>query len=187
MATFRKKFGFNTPVRLSYCHLDKPYANTSFNQEPRYSARILIPKTDKQTAKLFKAACGEVYENTKGMDEYEFEELFTAMFRDGDKTAPKGKKYSNECHGCWVIGNAWNSRRPVYQYKDGTEMLDPSDELYSGSWAKVGVTIYGYVKAGNVGFGLGLDVIRKAKDDERLAGGVNVEDYDFTDDDDDDI
>ena len=43
-----------TNVRLSYAHLDKPYSNNG--GEPKYSATILVPKTDPANRQKIDAA-----------------------------------------------------------------------------------------------------------------------------------
>lgn len=48
-------------VRLSYAHLDQPYSNNG--GEPKYSATLLIPKTDKTTEADIRAAINAAYEN----------------------------------------------------------------------------------------------------------------------------
>ena len=54
------------------------------------------------------------------------------------------------------------------------------DEIYSGMWALVSVTFFGYDVSGNRGVAVGLNNVMKYKDDERL-GGRSSADSDFAD------
>lgn len=63
------------------------------------------------------------------------------------------------------------------------------DEIYSGVWAIVSVTFFGYDVSGNRGVACGLNNIMKFKDGERLGGRASAE-SDFADigmEDDDDL
>ena len=63
------------------------------------------------------------------------------------------------------------------------------EEIYSGVWAIMSVTFYGYDVSGNKGIAVGLNNIMKFKDDERLGGRASAEsdfeDVDLGDEDDD--
>jgi hypothetical protein len=54
------------------------------------------------------------------------------------------------------------------------------DEIYSGVWAIISVTFYGYDVSGNRGIACGLNNVMKFKDGERL-GGRSSADNDFAD------
>lgn len=179
---FNVRVGTPNPVRLSYAHLLKPYASDA-NLEPKYSVMMMIPKADKATHKALMDAAKECFENNAAMFKgYDLEDLFT--INDGDGKSPKGKRYGDENHGYW-LRNASNKRKPKVIDKAQNEIIDEED-VYSGCWAKVGLTLYPYAVNGNVGIGASLDLVMKVRDDEPLGGVASVDDY-FTTDDDDDI
>lgn len=173
MKRFTKKFGTN-PIRLSYCNLDKARAITPGAKE-KYSCVLLIPKTDKATIDGLKQTMKEVYQNNPQIFEgYDLKSL--VRIYDGDGSSPKGKKYDANYAGMWVV-NASNSLKPKLLMPDGSEVLDVAGELYSGVWAKVGITIFPYSNSGNVGLGVSLDLIKKHHDDEPFGGVAREEDY----------
>ena len=180
---FSQKVGTN-PVRLSYCNLDKPRASAE-GADPKYSCVLLIPKSDKGCLKKLRDAMTSVFNNNPGVFKgYKLSALDT--IRDGAGTAPKGKAYPPEYADFWVL-NASNKKRPVYEIKeDGAvrECMDPGEDIYSGCWARVGLTFFAYSNA-TTGIGCSLDLVRKVKDDESFSGSVSAKDY-FADDDDDD-
>ena len=60
--------------------------------------------------------------------------------------------------------------------------FDIEEEIYSGVYAQVALSVFAYNFNGKKGVGFGLNGIRKVKDGERL-GGVHVSANDFGDDD----
>ena len=180
---FNAKVGTN-PVRLSYCNFDKPRAAAAGAKE-KYSCVLLIPKKDKGGYQKVLEACQEVFDNNPGIFKgYKLNSI--CPIHDGDGESPKGKEYPPEYKGFWVL-NASNERRPKYEIKESgavREAVDPGEEIYSGCWARVGISIYPFSVDANTGLGVSLDLVRKVKDDEPFAGTVSAADY-FGDDDDD--
>lgn len=86
--------------------------------------------------------------------------------------------------------NAKSSTRPGIVDKKKVPIVD-EEEIYSGVWAVVSVTFFGYDKNGNKGVACGLNNIMKFKDDEHLGGRTSAEsdfgDVNFDDEDDDDL
>ena len=180
MKKFSKKFGTG-PVRLSYANLAKPQTPSN-GGDPKYSAVLLIPKKDKNTVEALKKCYKEVYDNNSSMlGDYDLKSLIRMY--DGDGASPSGKKYQDAYHGFWVL-NASNVRKPKMIDAAGEEILDVAEELYSGVWARVGITLYPYSNSGNTGIGVSLDIVKKHHDDDPLGGAIVEGDY-FTDDDDD--
>lgn len=181
---FNAKVGTN-PVRLSYCNFDKPRAAAAGAKE-KYSCVLLIPKKDKGGYQKVLEACQEVFDNNPGIFKgYKLNSI--CPIHDGDGESPKGKEYPPEYKGFWVL-NASNERRPKYEIKESgavREAVDPGEEIYSGCWARVGISIYPFSVDANTGLGVSLDLVRKVKDDEPFAGTVSAADY-FGDDDEDD-
>lgn len=178
------KVGTN-PVRLSYANFDKPRAAAEGAKE-KYSCVLLIPKSDKGCLKKLTEAMQEVFDNNESMFKgFRFSSI--NPIRDGAGDSPSGRAYQDEYKDFMVL-NASNERRPVYQIReDGAvrDSMEPGEELYSGCWAKVGLTIYPYSVNAKTGLGVSLDLVRKVKDDTPFAGSVTAADY-FGDDDDED-
>ena len=180
--TYTAKLG-TRPVRINYPAFVEPKApNNNPNGTKKYSCVVMIPKTDKECLKQIKAKMGEVYENNPTMlGDYDFQSMLRIY--DGAKASPSGKKYPEYYKDYWIL-NANNTRKPQFIDKHGAEILDIGTELYSGVWARLGLTFYPYSNSGNTGIGVSLDIVRKHHDDEPLGGVVSVGDY-FTDDDED--
>ena len=102
--------------------------------------------------------------------------------RDGDTDKEDDEVYA----GCYFL-NAKSTTRPGICDKHKTPIVD-EDEIYSGVYAYVSVTFFGYDVSGNRGVACGLNNIMKFKDGERLGGRVSAEsdfgDIDCEDDDD---
>lgn len=161
------------PVRLAYCHLLEKYKfNGSANDpEARYSACVMIPKTEKATVKALQQAieAAKAYALEKGM---KLGKNPASPLKDGDdKDAP-------EFAGHWLV-DAKANRRPGIVNRQ-MEPLTDEDDVYSGMWAMVSMSAYPYSQSGNNGVAFGLDNVMKWKDDERLGGGGASAESDFS-------
>lgn len=97
---------------------------------------------------------------------------------DGDAKDDDGNfKYKDEeLRGCYFLRCANYNRRPAVVDQNVQPILDP-DLIYSGCYANVRISFYGYKNSTGRGISPGLDAIQKTKDGERLsAGGVNPND-----------
>lgn len=178
--TFTNRIGTKA-VRINFPNFVTPRA-ASEGGTPKYSCVLMIPKKDKEIAKAIKAKMREVYDNNPTiLGDYDFDGL--VRIYDGAKASPSGKKYP-EYYKDYYILNANNSRKPQYLDKAGEEILDVNEELYSGCWARVGLSFYPYSNAGNTGIGISLDIVKKHHDDEPLGSVVSAKDY-FGEDEDD--
>jgi hypothetical protein len=103
--------------------------------------------------------------------------------RDGDDK-------EDEIYDGHFFVNAKSNTRPGIVDKNKVPIVD-EDEIYSGVWAIISVTFYGYEVSGNRGVACGLNNIMKFKDDDRLGGRVSAEaDFegvDLPEDDDEDL
>ena len=171
------------PCRLSYTHLFQKYEGQ--NGDGKYQTNVLIPKSEEKTVKAIrkaienakKAAIGAKWggKEPKKLDE---------PLRDGDTD-----KDDEVYEGHWYL-NAKCNTRPGIVDKTMTPIMD-EEEVYSGMWAVVSVTFYGYDVSGNRGIACGLNNVMKFKDDAHLGGRVSASaDFDgieLGDDDDDDL
>ena len=167
-----------TNVRLSYAHLDKPYSNNG--GEPKYSATILVPKTDPTNKQKIDAAIRAATARMREKKGNSFPATPKTSVHDGDGVRPSdGQPFGDECKGCWVF-TASSKTQPDCRDQYKQPLLDGS-ELYSGVWAHVGVTFFGYDSGSNKGIGVALDTVMKARDGEPLGGMRASADDDFAD------
>lgn len=171
------------PVRLSYTHVFQKYSPDD-TSEGKYMTNILIPKSEKKTIDAIKKAI-EAAKKAAIVSKWggkEPKKLDLAL-RDGDD------KEDDEVYEDHYYLNAKSKTRPGIVDKHKEPITD-EEEIYSGVWAYVSVSFYGYDVSGNKGVACGLNNIMKFKDDEHLGGRVSAEsDFgdDFDDEDDDDL
>ena len=160
------------PCRLSYTHLFSKYSPDGDPTSGKFMTNVLIPKEETETINAIKQAI----ENGKkaaivskwGGKEPKKMDL---PLRDGD-VDKEDEAYANH-----FFVNAKCSTRPGIVDKNRTPIVD-EEEIYSGVWAIVSVTFYGYDVSGNRGIACGLNNVMKFKDGERLGGRVSA-DSDF--------
>lgn len=156
-------------VRLSFVHLMEPHAQNG--GEPKYSAKLLIPKTPENQA-LIQAAVQAAAQKGREKHGAAFPAQPKTSIHDGDGPRPSdGQPYGEECKGCLVV-KASNKMRPGLVDLNGQPILEAT-EVYSGIYANVGVTFFAYNAPQNKGIGLALDNVQKVSDGEPL-GGVRV-------------
>ena len=169
------------PCRLSYTHLMSRYAPDG--GDGKYMTNVLIPKSDKETIKAIEKAIEKARQSAI-MTKWNGKEpkKLDMPLRDGDD------KDDELYAGCYYI-NAKSNSKPGVVDKHCMSIMD-EDDVYSGMWAVLSVTFYGYDVSGNRGIACGLNNVMKYKDDEHL-GGRSSADSDFKglefDDDDDDL
>ena len=165
-------------VRLSYAHLNEPYANTSIpGAKKRYSVTLLIPKTDIATKADIDSAIKAAYEagvadKWKGMRP----QLSSPLIWDGDGKRKGGDDFGPECKGHWVItANTPNDQRKpqVVDISNINVELAPKD-VYSGMYARVTLNFFSFSQGGNKGVGCGLGNVMKTRDGEPLSGGASA-------------
>ena len=159
--------------RLSYEHIWKP-SSIDDNSPAKYSACIVIPKTDTKTIqKIQKAVEAATDEGVKSKWKGKKPANLKLPLRDGDEERPEDEAFK----GCYFL-NANANRRPGVV--DLARILD-QDEVYSGCYCRFSINFYPFSASGNNGVAVGLNNLQKVADGERLAGGSRAED-DFDDD-----
>jgi len=168
------------PCRLSYTHLLQKYVGNA-GGEGKYQTNVLIPKSEKKTV----AAIQQAIENAKriavqskwgGKEPKKLE----MPLKDGDV------EKDDEVYAGHLYVNAKCETKPGVVDKHRQPIMD-EEEVYSGMWAVVSVTFYGYDVSGNRGVACGLNNVMKYKDDDRLGGRVSAQaDFEGIDLDDDD-
>lgn len=157
-----------TNVRLSYTHLDKPYAQNP-GQEAKYSCTILVPKQPADNRVKMDAAIAVAIQ--KAVEKYGkgFPAQPKISVHDGDGTRPSDNQpFGEECHGCWVF--TASSKQSVNVVDLNLQPILDGTAIYSGMYANVGVTFFGYNAPQNKGIGVALDNIQKTADGEPLGG-----------------
>ena len=172
-------------VRLSYEHIMKPYANTANdpNAKPKYSATVLVPKSDTATKAKLDAAIAAAkkrgLESKKYREGTPLDKLPTPIW-DGDGYRADGyTEFGPEAKGCWVFTASSDvERRPGVVDASCQPILDPT-EIYSGIYGRVGVDFFPYNFAGKQGVGCSLCNVQKLADGEPLGAARPTADDDF--------
>lgn len=171
-------------VRLSFVNVFTPRAAYE-GQAEKYSACILIPKSDTKTVAAIKAACEAARLGSANIFNGKVPASLKTPLHDGDGEMPNGGEYGPECKGMWVL-NASSKIKPVVVDRQCVEIMD-STEIYSGCWAKVNLNFFAYSAQGNKGIAAGLNGVQKIRDDEPLGGGRPSAKSMFSVEDDDDL
>ena len=166
-------------VRLSYEHVWEP---ASINGgEEKYSASLIIPKSDKATVNAIQKAVDAAIE--EGLAKFGGKKPNKAAIklplRDGD-VEREDEAYQNS-----FFVNANSRTAPQIVDRSVQPILDRS-EIYSGCYIRASISFYAFNSNGNKGIACGLNNIQKIRDGEPLGGHANaaedfttVEDEDF--------
>lgn len=163
-------------VRLSYVHLVTPYANPSQpNAKPKYSATLLIPKTDTATkadieAAMQAAIAEAVNKKWRGVRP----PVVKLPLWDGDGVRQNGMPFGDECKGHWVMTASSENNKPQVVGMDNINTELAPQDIYSGMYARVTIRFFGYDNSGNRGIGCGLGNVMKTRDGEPLSGGASA-------------
>lgn len=172
------------PCRLSYTYLFNKFVPNGDASNGKYMTNVLIPKSEKETVKAIQKAI-EAGKKAAILSKWAGKEpkKLDLPLRDGDTDKENDELYANS-----FFLNAKSNTRPGIVDRDKSPIMD-EEEIYSGIWAIVSVTFYGYDVPGNRGVACGLNNVMKFKDGERLGGRASAEsdfsDLDMVDDDDD--
>ena len=159
-------------VRISYVYV-LGEGRTNNEGKRSWSLTALIRKDDPQVA-----AIREAINAAKAKDAGKVGKgSVRSPLLDGDAKDDDGNfKYKGDEHrGCYFLRCVNYNRRPAVVDRNVQPIMDP-DEIYSGCYANVRLSFYGYNSGTNKGLSPGLDAVQKVKDGERLsAGGVKAE------------
>ncbi|MFZ5975222.1 MAG: ssDNA-binding protein [Bacillota bacterium] len=155
-------------VRISYEHLMKPYAPKP-DAEPKYSATLLIPKTDIDTKRRIDAAIqAAIAEGVSSKWGGIRPPQPPIPIHDGDGLRPNGIAFGPECKGHWVM--TASSKQPQEIVDIAMNPIINPTEVYSGMYARVNINFFAYNQAGRRGIGCGLGPVQKTRDGEPLGG-----------------
>lgn len=165
------------PVRFSYANVHQPVSVNG--SDMKYSASIIIPKSNKKDIKKVKDAIQKAIEENKDKFGGKIPTNLKTPLRDGND------REEDEAYADSFFINANSKVKPGIVDADLNPIMNQSD-FYSGCYGRVSLTLYGYSVNGNKGIAAGLQNLMKTADGEPLGGRSSAED-DFADDDDEDI
>lgn len=159
-------------VRISYEHLLKPYAQNP-GAEEKYSATLLIPKSDVQSKQRIDAAIqAAIQEGVSGKWGGVRPAQVAVPLHDGDGVRPNGEPFGPECKGHWVM-TASSKLQPELVDLSLNPILNAT-EIYSGMYARVNINFFSYFNSGKKGIGCGLGPVQKTRDGDPLGGRVSA-------------
>lgn len=155
-------------VRLSYANLWEPTAMEE-GQKKKYSAAILIPKTDTKTLDKVRTAieAASVLGKEKFGKSWVPAKLKPCL-RDGDLERPEDEAYA----GHYFL-SAKSAQQPTMIEKNGNKIIE-QEKMYSGVYAFVSLNFFPYNNV-SVGVGVGLNNIMKSRDGEAFSGRTTAE------------
>lgn len=157
-------------VRLNYANLFTPRA-VEEGEEPRYSASILINKSDSITINKIKEAIEKSKENGKTLWNNIIPQTLKLPIKDGDVEKSEDKDYSNH-----YFINTSAKYKPGIVDINLNEITD-TKEIYSGCYVRCALSFYPYKQEENYGIGCSIDNIQKLADGEILGRSSAIEDF----------
>ena len=165
------------PCRLSYANIWEARQSME-GDKMQYSCCLLIPKTDTVTIQRIQ----------KLMAKIESEAVTTKwggkrpasyahpLLRDGDTDPTKGG--DSNYAGCYFINAKANADHPPKIIDARCNPVMDREEVYSGCYANVKVSIYAYNNPkGGKGLSAGLVAVQKTKDGARLGGDTGTDGF----------
>lgn len=160
-------------VRFSYANVFSPRA--SMGNEPKYSCSILIPKDNKQAIQMVQEAIEAAKLNGKSSKwGGKIPANCKNPLRDGDIDREDDDNYM----GCFFLNaSASTKSKPAVKVAEDGQIMDALDEsdFYSGCYGAAVLNFYPYDANGNRGVGVGLNVVLKTRDGEKLSGGISAD------------
>lgn len=165
------------PCRLSYANIWEARQSME-GDKMQYSCCLLIPKTDTATiqriqklmAKIESEAVASKWGGKKPAS------YAHPLLRDGDTDPTKGG--DSNYAGCYFLNAKANADHPPKILDARCNPVMDRDEVYSGCYANVKVSIYAYNNPkGGKGISAGLVAVQKRKDGARLGGDTGTDGF----------
>lgn len=165
------------PCRLSYANIWEARQSME-GDKMQYSCCLLIPKTDTATiqriqklmAKIESEAVASKWGGKKPAS------YAHPLLRDGDTDPTKGG--DSNYAGCYFINAKANADHPPKVIDARCNPVMDREEVYSGCYANVKVSIYAYNNPkGGKGLSAGLVAVQKTKDGARLGGDTGTDGF----------
>lgn len=173
---------YNTTINiagtLQYANVFEPRGmEGDENSEKKYSATIIIPKTDKATLQKIVNAMEEAKQKAIDNNITTRQKLVNAHnpLRDGDVEKPEKPEFKNSF---FINAKVSEANPPEVLVKDevlGVLKKAEKHEIYNGCYAAINATFFVYAKM-SVGVSLILNKVLKLKDGEPLSVQVKAED-----------
>lgn len=159
-------------VRFSYVHVFQPYAGPQGDQDPRYSATILIPKSNAALVQqAFQAIEAAKQEGVSSKWNGTMPAMVSSPIYDGDGTRPNGEAFGPECAGHYVLtASSYPDYPPEVVVGQDRHPATGQNEFYSGCYGYVSVAFFAY-NHGRNGIRCSLGNVWKTRDGEPLSGG----------------
>lgn len=165
------------PCRLSYANIWEARQSME-GDKMQYSCCLLIPKTDTATIQAIKTLMAKIEKEAKAT---KWSGRMPASYahpllRDGDTDPTKGG--DSNYAGCYFINAKANADHPPKIIDARCNPVMDRDEVYSGCYANVKVSIYAYNNPkGGKGLSAGLVAIQKTKNGARLGGDTGTDGF----------
>lgn len=163
-------------LRFSYLHVFEAHAMKE-GQEKKFSACLLIPKSDKKGVAKIQAGIDAALEAAKAKFGGKIPKNFKMPLRDGDEEKEGDENFA----GHYFI-NANSNNKPGIIDEDKNEIMDRA-EFYSGCYGRASINFYVFDVSTNKGIACGLNNLQKLEDGENLSGSGASAEEDFADDD----
>lgn len=152
-------------VRLSYLNVWEAKAFEE-GATPKFSATLVIPKTDKATVKKINGAIEESEKAGKAKYGEKFKMIKGSPLKDGDAKDCESPEYA----GCFYIRTSTASRPFLFDRRK--QQISDRAEIYSGCYGIASINIDAFqTKSGtNKGVTAYLNGIQKTRDGESLGG-----------------
>ena len=159
--------------RLSYPNL---FTARAANEQaaPKYSATLLIPKTDTATIQRVQAAIDAAVQD--GVDRHVFKQPIDPShskyppLRDGDLPNESGEPRGPEFAGHWFISAKAGAQRKPFIVDQQLQPIIDENDIYAGCYVNMAVQFFAYENSGNKGISAALVGVQFVKDGERLGG-----------------
>lgn len=165
------------PCRLSYANIWEARQSME-GDKMQYSCCLLIPKTDTATIQRIQKLMAKIESEavTSKWGGKKPASYAHPLLRDGDTDPTKGG--DSNYAGCYFINAKANADHPPKVIDARCNPVMDREEVYSGCYANVKVSIYAYNNPkGGKGLSAGLVAVQKTKDGARLGGDTGTDGF----------
>lgn len=165
------------PCRLSYANIWEARQSME-GDKMQYSCCLLIPKADTATIQRIQKLMAKIESEavTSKWGGKKPASYAHPLLRDGDTDPTKGG--DSNYAGCYFINAKANADHPPKVIDARCNPVMDREEVYSGCYANVKVSIYAYNNPkGGKGLSAGLVAVQKTKDGARLGGDTGTDGF----------
>lgn len=168
-------------VRFSFVSLLSPRED-QFGGKPKYSATILVPKSDTATKAKIDAAIEAAKQKGKtNLWNGVVPPIVATPVHDGDGVKPSdGSEFGPECKGHWVFTATTGVDYPPKVVGPDLSPIMDATEIYSGMYGRIAVNFSPYSFQGKKGVGVYISTnVQKTRDGEPLGASAPDASSDF--------